>query len=132
MLRVLPAFIAVALLVAALIDAAQTPESQVRNLQKWVWILIILVVPFAGPVSWFIAGRPRNTGPVTATNRQGPTRPRFEQPHFGRAPDDDPEFLAGLKSLDTEHEELLKKWEADLKRREEELRKNDDPEPDQP
>ena len=67
MLRVLPAFIAVVLLVAALIDAAQTPESQVRNLQKWVWILIILVVPFAGPVAWFVAGRPQRSGPVTAT-----------------------------------------------------------------
>lgn len=132
MLRVLPAFIAVVLLVAALIDAAQTPESQVRNLQKWVWILIILIVPFAGPVAWFVAGRPRRSGPVTTTNRPSPTRPRYEQPQFGRAPDDDPEFLAGLKSLDTEHEELLKKWEADLKRREEELRKDEKPEPDQP
>lgn len=132
MLRVLPAFIAVVLLVAAVIDAAQTPESQVRNLQKWVWILVILVVPFAGPVSWFIAGRPRSTGPVTATNAPSASKPRYEQPHFGRAPDDDPEFLAGLKSLDAEHEELLKKWEADLKRREEELRQNDDPEPEQP
>lgn len=131
MLRVLPAFIAIALMVAATIDAAQTPERRVRNMRKGAWIIIILVLPYAGAIAWFIAGRPRGEDPMSSTPPTRYRRPSFEQPHFSGAPDDDPEFLSGLKSANTDHEELLKKWEADLKRREEELRKPDEPETDQ-
>lgn len=132
MLRVLPAFIAVALMVAAVIDAAQTPDHEIRSLRKGVWIVLILIVPYVGPIAWFVAGRPRNRNQAQPSPQTGSRRPRYEQPRFTGAPDDDPEFLAGLKSLDAEHEEFLKKWEADLKRREDELREHDDPESGQP
>lgn len=49
------------------------------------------------------------------------------------APDDDPEFLARLKrQADDDHEQLLGRWEADLRRREEELRRRDDGDGDVP
>lgn len=131
MLRVLPAFIAIALMVAATIDAAQTPEHRVRNLRKGAWIILILVLPYVGAIAWFVAGRPRGEEPAHPAPQTRYRRPSYEQPRFTGAPDDDPEFLSGLKSDSTEHEELLKKWEADLKRREEELRKPDESETDQ-
>ena len=39
------------------------------------------------------------------------------------APDDDPEFLKSLASSLRDDESMMKRWEADLRRREDELRK---------
>ena len=41
------------------------------------------------------------------------------------APDDDPEFLRSLKKRNQEHDDFRRKWEEDLKRREDELRNTD-------
>ncbi len=126
MARVVFAVIEVALLVFCLIDAVQTPDSSMRNLPKWAWIVLIIILPVVGPVAWLIAGRPRKAPTGTAGS------PEYERPRrTPRAPDDDPEFLATLKKSNTEHEDLLKRWEEDLKRREDELRK-DAPDEDAP
>lgn len=126
MARVVIAVIEVALLVFCLIDAVQTPNSSIRNLPKWAWIVLIIILPFIGPVAWLVAGRPQKTqatAPWPATRTAG--FPEYERPGGApRAPDDDPEFLATLKKSNSEHEDLLKRWEDDLKRREDELRKN--------
>lgn len=41
------------------------------------------------------------------------------------APDDNPEFLKSLKEDNKKDEALLKDWEADLRRREEALRRQE-------
>jgi hypothetical protein len=41
------------------------------------------------------------------------------------APDDNPEFLNSLKADNKKDEALLKDWEADLRRREEELKRRE-------
>jgi hypothetical protein len=51
--------------------------------------------------------------------------PRSSRPRRQAAPDDDPAFLA---SLPNEREKRLEQWEAELRAREERLRR-DDPEP---
>lgn len=119
MLRALPFIMEVVLLVACLVDAVQTPPESTRNLPRWTWILLIVLVPFAGPVAWLLAGRPRRTDPPVGTI--WPTRDYVAQPRT-IAPDDDPEFLHALKKQN-EHEALLREWEEDLRRREEDLRK---------
>lgn len=119
MLRALPFIIEVVLLVACLVDAIQTPPESTRSLPRWTWILLIVLVPFAGPIAWLFAGRPRNgKAPAQAI---WPTRDYVTQPRT-IAPDDDPEFLRALKKQN-EHEALLREWEEDLRRREEDLRK---------
>lgn len=120
MLRYLPLLISLALAIYALIDCARTDESDVRNLPKMVWILIIIVVGFIGPVAWLVAGRPRRQPGV------GPLGPGPARPPRVLAPDDDPEFLAQLKKGNQDHEKMLQQWEADLRRREEELRRGDE------
>ena len=47
MLRFAPylAIFEIGLLVYCLIDAIQTPDAEVRNLPKIVWILLILFIP---------------------------------------------------------------------------------------
>lgn len=119
MLRALPFIIEVVLFVACLIDAIQTPTEQARNLPKWAWLLLIVLVPFAGPIAWLFAGRPRRLEAPAST--PWPTRDFAAQPRT-IAPDDDPEFLHTLKKQN-EHEALLRQWEEDLRRREEDLRK---------
>ncbi len=121
MLRVLPVVAALLLLVFSLVDWWQSPDDRVRNLPKWVWILLILLVPVAGPIAWLFGGRPVIASPTT------PTRPA---PRAPRAPDDDPDFLAKLKPQ-ADRERRLRQWEDDLRRREAELRETEGEGPDQ-
>jgi len=131
MVRYLPFLFEFALLLYALVDCIQTDERRIRNLPKLVWVIVVVLIPFAGPVAWLFAGRPaRESGSANWPVKMPPVveRPR-ERP---LAPDDDPEFLATLKKQ-TAHEDLLKKWEDDLKRREGDLKHDKDadkPDPD--
>lgn len=132
LLRGLPVLIEVGLLVFCLIEAIQTPSDEIRNLPKGLWIILIVLLPLIGSIAWLVAGRPivrrRNTWAV------GNGFPEYQRPGAGgpggqgrsMAPDDDPEFLAGLRQVNREHAETLRKWEDDLRRREQELRRKDD------
>ncbi len=133
MIRILPFAIEAILLVFCLIDCILADDARVRNLPKWAWILLVIVVPLVGGIAWLIAGRPIN---VPRTPTSAPARPRpgtseWEQPPTQRtkAPDDDPEFLASLKKT-TDRERRLRQWEDDLRRREEDLRHQEDAGPD--
>lgn len=72
-----------------LVDCAGTDQAQVRNLPKWGWLLIILLVaPFMalGTIAYWIAGRPvRSKG----FNFGSGTRRLLP-------PDDNPDFLNKL------------------------------------
>ncbi|MFD7922924.1 PLD nuclease N-terminal domain-containing protein [Streptomyces sp. NPDC059740] len=128
MLRYLPFLLVLALWIYAFVDCLQTPEEEVRGLPKTVWALVILLFGevLVGPVAWLIAGRPRGRSPLGAARDSR----RSRQDRV--APDDDPEFL---RSLDTgaarraeqarQDEQRLSDWEADLRRREEELRRRE-------
>ncbi len=85
MLRVVPTILTLALTVYAVVDCVQSDEQRIRGLPKVIWAFLILLFPIAGPVAWFIAGRPRRLS-------NGP-RPRSAPP---RGPDDDPDFLNRL------------------------------------
>jgi len=121
-LRILPPLLALALWIWAFIDCLTTPEDEVRHLPKVIWVIIVLFFPLLGSIAWLVAGKQR--GGVH------PARAAAAEQHRGRslAPDDDPEFLASLKKDNGRHEDMLKQWEADLRRREDELRDKDDPE----
>ncbi|MEU3991541.1 PLD nuclease N-terminal domain-containing protein [Streptomyces platensis] len=124
MLRYLPFLLVLALWIYAFIDCLNTPESQVRGLPKVVWVLIILLFGevLVGPVAWLVAGKQRQ--PVAGG---GSTPSQWHRNHRTKfvAPDDNPEFLQSLKNENTKDEALLKDWEADLRRREEELRRKE-------
>ncbi|WP_371791106.1 PLDc N-terminal domain-containing protein [Streptomyces sp. NBC_01471] len=136
MLRYLPFLLVLALWIYAFIDCLNTPEEEVRGLPKVVWVLIILLFGevLVGPVAWIVAGRNRR-GPGGAG--AGPAGRRRDGRAAWTAPDDNPEFLAGLRAdneaqnaagntaEDPEDESRLKDWEADLRRRENELRRRE-------
>ena len=82
--------------------AASAKKNEVRNLPKWSWILICLLVPFVGGLLYLVLGRPA-VGP---------------KPRFGRtktvAPDDDPTFLRDLsEKLEKEKPQQDKNDEPD-------------------
>jgi hypothetical protein len=113
-----------ALMVVALIDCLSTDEHEVRSLPKVFWVLLILLFSPVGPIVWFVAGRPQhNTVGRAGAWKPGAGFPERERP---RAPDDDPDFLRQATRSRRDDEEMFTKWEADLRRREDELRRKTD------
>lgn len=77
-----------------IIDVITTPDGTCRNLPKIAWVLIVILLAVPGSIVWLVAGRPRRGagtagGPFAAPRRS--TAPTV-------APDDDEEFLAGLRA----------------------------------
>ncbi|WP_155371995.1 PLD nuclease N-terminal domain-containing protein [Catellatospora vulcania] len=114
------------LTVAALISCLSAEEHRLNALPRWGWVLIILLFSPIGAIAWFVVGR--ETTPNPKVWRQGSGFPEHQRPRQ-LAPDDDPDFLRRLAKEQREtaaaDRELLSKWEMDLRRREEELRKPD-------
>ncbi|MFF0271370.1 PLD nuclease N-terminal domain-containing protein [Kribbella sp. NPDC004536] len=92
MVRFLPFLISLVLTVYALFSCIQTPDEDVPHLPKLLWIVLIVFVPFAGPIVWLLMSRAQGS-PQEAVVRR-PASPPAARP---TAPDDDPDFL---KSLD--------------------------------
>lgn len=88
------ALIAIAFWLFCLIDVITTPEQQCRNLPKLAWVLIVLFLAEIGGIVWLVAGRSWESRPPADR------APRPSQRRTGRAnnPDDDEEFLAGLRA----------------------------------
>lgn len=109
MLRVVLPVLSVALTVFALADCVQTPEDKVRGIPKWAWILLVVLLPWVGPITWLVAGKERADG------GGGGHRQRREGP---LAPDEDPDFLRKL-------DEDIRRERRERMRQEQERRKDD-------
>ncbi len=122
------AFALLALWIYCIVDVIATDEGVIRNLPKLVWLLIVIFVPTIGSIVWLLLGRPERAGfaPGDSSYRAEPRAPRLDNStrrSLGTmAPDDDPRYLAELD----ERAKRLRDWEADLRRREDELRDRDE------
>jgi hypothetical protein len=76
----------VVLAIYCLVQVAQSRAELVRALPRWGWALVILLVPLLGPIAWLALGRPQPPRPAGPPRRARPL-----------APDDDPDFLRGLR-----------------------------------
>jgi hypothetical protein len=117
----------VLLAIAALISCLSADEGDINALPRIAWVLIILFFPLLGSIAWFAAGR--SSTPRAKTWRPGAGFPERERPRKV-APDDDPAFLRSIHDERERDQEMFAKWEEDLRRREEQLRK--DPPPPEP
>jgi len=79
MVRVLLVLVALGLTIFALIDLFSMAAEDVRGGSRFVWAVVILLLPVVGPVLWLWLGR----------------APSEEPRHLG--PDDDPDFLRGFR-----------------------------------
>ncbi|MFG2036710.1 PLD nuclease N-terminal domain-containing protein [Dactylosporangium sp. NPDC048998] len=110
--RALPFLIVLVATLIALIDCLSSEREDIRGLPRPVWFLAILLLPIVGPVAWFFAGRPASLEQRAGVLAGGRSRRRVT------APDDDPEFLRGIDTTQSRNDaELLRRWEEDLKRR---------------
>jgi hypothetical protein len=97
-LVVILGFVVIAIDIFAIVDLALTDPRRVRALNKFLWVLIILVLPVVGALLWVTLGKDRK-------DRGGQTRTI--------APDDDPTFLRNLRR-DEEQDERIRRLEQEL------------------
>jgi phospholipase D-like protein len=115
-----------------IIDVITTDESQMRNLPKMVWLLIVLLLPDLGSILWLVAGRDwQASGQPRGHLATNAAFPEYDRPGRFAAtnPDDDEEFLRGVREraeqqrrrydaqrraeLEAEQARLLKKPDED-------------------
>ncbi|MCT1908585.1 PLD nuclease N-terminal domain-containing protein [Brachybacterium paraconglomeratum] len=89
MARGILAVLSIALTVFTLADCVQTQDDKVRGVPKWAWIVLIVLIPWVGPLTWLFVGKERSWG----RGSSGGPGPRRDGP---LAPDEDPEFLRKL------------------------------------
>ena len=89
------------LLVYCVLNVITTPESEVRNLPKMLWLVLVILLPLVGGIAWLVAGRPVTAQRPGGLPYKGNTGrfPEYERP--GRAtaqsPEDDEAFLRQLR-----------------------------------
>jgi phospholipase D-like protein len=88
--RFLPFLISLVLSVYALFSCIQTRDEDVPYLPKLVWIVLIVFVPFVGPIVWLLMSR------TETVRRERAAVPKSKPTGRPVAPDDDPDFLASL------------------------------------
>jgi hypothetical protein len=80
----LPILVLIGITIFTLVSVVQSERHAVRHIPRWLWFLIVLLLPVVGCVAWWVFGRPLPGGPDDG------------QQAWPMAPDDDPEFLRGL------------------------------------
>jgi hypothetical protein len=87
-MRVLLLLAGLALTIYGVVDCIQIDDQRVKHLPKIAWVVLIVLLPWVGPIAWLVAGRQRSFPP-------GPWNPK--RPVTGpRGPEDDPDFLRNL------------------------------------
>lgn len=111
MRNILLILVIVGLMAYALADVWGSDEDERRGLPRWLWVLLIVLLPLLGAISWIVvrvAARRSGAGPSApgsgpsgGGNRPTPSprspRPGPRRPAGPVAPDDDPEFLWRLE-----------------------------------
>lgn len=109
MTRVLIFMFVLATTVYAVVDCINAEEEDRRGLPTGLWLILIIMLPIFGPVSWYLISssqrRARMAAGGSATSRPtggnagGYGRPQQRPQRPGRpvAPDDDPDFLWRLE-----------------------------------
>jgi hypothetical protein len=104
-------------------DVIAADDSLVRNLPKTLWLVIVIFVPTLGSIAWLTLGRPQNVGWTPgSTDYRAPRRPI--------GPEDAPDWSTRTSAKDGETARRLDEWEAELRKREEDLRRREHRPPD--
>jgi hypothetical protein len=105
-----------ALVAVALIDCLSTEKPVIRGLPRALWAVVIVFFSPIGPIAWFLSGRPeheRVPGRERWLAANGLAERARRRPV---APDDDPDFLGKLARTRHDDDELLRRYEEDLRR----------------
>lgn len=116
-------FLLIALWLYCIFDVIATDEILVRSLPKMAWLFIVIILPDIGSIAWLALGRPQFAG-----WRPGDTEGRQTRRVVG--PEDRPDFSSSTSA--PADGSRLEAWEADLQRREQELRRQKPEDPTTP
>ncbi|GAC1315437.1 MAG: PLDc N-terminal domain-containing protein [Acidimicrobiales bacterium] len=105
-----------------IVDAVVSDKTAVRSLPKWLWVVLVVVLPPFGPIAWLIFGRPPKSfsggyeGDTASVRRPRSTSPaRRLRPVRAERPED----IGDIEARIAERDRLLAKWaEEDRKRSE--------------
>ncbi len=78
-----------------IIDVITTPPQSVRNLPKLIWLVVVVLLADLGSIVWLVAGHDWTHSP---REKFGVAPRRATTPRRPSNPDDDDEFLAGLRA----------------------------------
>lgn len=81
--RVLLIIAVVMLTVYCVVEVAQARGYRVRSMPRWLWAFAVICLPVIGPAAWLLIGRP--------------LKPNKPIDRGFKAPDDDEDFLRGLR-----------------------------------
>ena len=107
----------VSLWICCLFDVGAADDRDVRLLPKSIWFVLVLFLPPLGPTAWLILGRPQPRWTPSTTDYGASRRPV--------GPEDTPWWTTGLPASEADRNRQLRAWEADLQRREDELRRRE-------
>ena len=108
------ALILIAVWIYCFIDVLLTLPEDCRNLPKLAWVFIVLLFPDIGSIAWLVAGKNWNkSGSNVPKSRVSAQFPEYDRPgrHVPANPDDDAEFLAGLRRRAEEQRRRAKEQE---------------------
>src|SRR5689334_15413425 len=101
----------------AIFDVISSEETLVRNLPKFMWLMLVIFLSDIGAIAWLLMGRPENVGfrPGDTTPRQrvigAEDGPRWAEDHAKRQ-----HHAAMDDELDRRIEERrLREWEEELR-----------------
>ncbi|MDR6865752.1 hypothetical protein J2Y69_000334 [Microbacterium resistens] len=108
-----------ALMIGALIDIITREDGQVKHLPKVFWIILVIVVPLAGSVIWFLVGREYGEGGVRIPRMRRERRAPGREQAPPAAPVDSRSTEQQIADLDREIEEWRLRAEIERRKREE-------------
>ena len=87
------------LVVYCALSIITTPDEQVRNLPRLLWLVLVLLFPIVGGIAWLVAGRPQAPPQSLPYKGNRGVPPEYDRPGRARAssPDDDEAFLRSLR-----------------------------------
>jgi len=106
-----------ALMIGALIDIIRRDQSQIKHLPKMFWIILVILLPVAGALIWFLLGREYENDSVAIPRmRRERPAPRMQAPPS--PPADSRSTEQQIADLDREIEEWRLRSEIEKRRRE--------------
>lgn len=114
----LAGLVTIALWIFCIFDVIAAEESLVRNLPKTLWLMLVIFIPTLGSIAWLALGRPQNVGWT-------PGSTDYRAPRRSAGPEDSPGWTSGYPAGEQDRARRLRAWEAELQRREDDLRRRE-------
>jgi hypothetical protein len=118
-MAVLFSILMLALLIGALIDIITRRDDQVKHLPKVFWIILVILVPLAGSLIWFLVGREYESDGIRLPRREPRQRRSPAAPVSPAPPADTRSTEQQIADLDREIEEWRLRAEIEKRKKEE-------------